>query len=146
MVVNDYENLLIKSLEHRFGKKKIRQNFPFFPHKQIIPKEQANYLLLQFAPSNVDFFEQVIFYPFSDTLAFQRFKGAFFISTLPLITKLLLLDSIVLQSLVYGASVYTKWSPFFRECYCRERIPLRNMEWEGLLNIHNYLIILKDNK
>lgn len=140
------ENLLLKSLEHRFGKKIVRQNFPFFPYKQIIPRDQADYLLLQFAPSNVDFFEQVTFYPFEDTLAFQQFKGAFFISTLPLITKLLLLDSIVLQSRVFGTSTYTKWSSFFGESYCRERIPLRNMEWEGLLNIHNYLITLKNNK
>ena len=140
------ENLLLKSLEHRFGKKKVRENFSSVIQEHSHFKKETNYLLLQFAPSNIDFFEQSIFYPFENILAFQRFKGAFFISTLPLITKLLLLDSIVLQVRIYGASVYTKWSPFFRESYCREKIGIRNTEWEGLLNIHNYLITLKDNK
>jgi len=117
MVVNDYENLLIKSLEHRFGKKKVRENFSSVLQEHSYSKEEVNYLILQFAPSNVDFFEQVIFYPFENNPAFQRFKGAFFISTLPLITKLLLLDSIVLQSRIYGASAYAKWRPFFLETY-----------------------------
>ncbi|QMU66002.1 MAG: hypothetical protein GKR88_18100 [Flavobacteriaceae bacterium] len=134
----NYKNLLSKAIKQKFGEKIYRLNFSFEKPEQLIPQEQVDYLLLKFAPSDVDFFEQVIFFPFQGIKEFQRFKGVFFRSTLPLIIKLLLLQNILKEAQISAGIVFEPWTDFFVSIYHRDFINRRNMEWQALLSIKKH--------
>ncbi len=129
------QNLLLKEIKKKFGLQKFRQNFPFFPHRQLISTQQTNYLILKFAPKSGDFFDQPCFYPFIDSHLFMRFRGKFFCSTLPLTLKLLILESLLKEVQLSGDSAFKRWTEFFDSTYNKAFLDTRNMEWESLLAI-----------
>ncbi|MGH1387877.1 hypothetical protein [Kordia sp.] len=125
-------NLLSKTIKKRFGEKQFQEYFSKDPPEVLSDLMQENYLLLKYAPREADFLI-LPNYEFLHESNFWKFRGAFFCCTLPLLLKLLLLDTIVVQADSLGIEAFQNWIPFFRESYNRKFIDRRNLEWEAFL-------------
>lgn len=124
-------------MKWRFGAESYRQfcctSLPLYQNMY------DDYLIHKFAPKESDFFKMSFFKDYQESVEFQRFKGAFFCSTLPVIIKLLLLENMLRESLVIGVLTFERWTTFFKEAYNSDYIDRRNIEWESLLNVAAYL-------
>jgi len=139
MKTNPHPNILYQALNLRFNATIIERHFPPDAIFNLIEKNKANRLLIQFLPEN-DFFEHTCFEIFQvENTNFQRFKGAFYCSTLPLVFKLYLLEDILKRADQDDASAFPPWTKLFRNFYNRKLITRRNMEMSGYLHLFQYL-------
>jgi len=136
--LNSSNNLLEKSIHSLFGVFYTQRYFPSGVYNPLIETDEANRLLLQFLPEG-DFFEQDCFRTFQDQTLFQKFKGAFYCSTLPLVFKLYLLEDILKNVDYDGISTSPPWTRLFQNFYHRKLITRRNIEMSGYLHLSQYL-------
>ena len=136
MKTNTTPSILTQVFINRFGKK----NYDKYCSEDLntsISVQESNRLLLKFLPPN-DFFEGHYFTQYQDNSLFWTFKGGFFRCTLPLTFKLYLLEDALLEAEL-NLSAFEKWADLFNSFYHRPLITARNMEWEALHNVQQYI-------
>jgi len=137
-IQNHQNNYLEQSIHSLYGVFYAQRHFPLGTYNPLIETGEANRLLLKFLPKD-DFFDHHCFRTLQDQVLFQKFKGAFYCSTLPLVLKLHLLEDILKNVDLDGVSTFPPWTRLFQNFYHRKMITRRNLEMSGYLHLSQYL-------
>jgi len=137
--LNTKGNYLKQSITDRYSIFYFNRYFPSDSFCNLFETNEANRLLLKFLPE-ADFFDHHCFKNFQvEDTPFQKFKGAFYCSTLPLVFRLYLLEDILQRASQHGVAAFPPWMRLFRSFYNRTLITRRNIEMSGYLHLSQYL-------
>ena len=138
MKTNSTFSILTRTIIHRFGRYNYEKHFLENYSLNFFSREEENALLKKFV-TNGYFLDNPIFDPYRKQTEFQKFFGAFYCSTLPLVIKLHLLEDILKSADQEGISTFPPWTRLFRSFYNRKLITRRNIEMSGYLHLSEFL-------
>lgn len=142
---NNFNSILTGTIIDRFGNSLYskyfdsRQSCSFFCHAE--EKE-----LLDCFITDEYFLDHSLFNQYRDQPEFQRFFGAFYLSTLDLLIKLYILRNLLEITKSHGVIIFSIWTPFFKDNYHSKFITRRNMQMEAFLSLSREQIISQNQR